>query len=206
MKIEVDRRTVRLGLYTERAAEAISSIIDSVYLWRVVGSLVERVPSYRKIIHSQLIGTDKTAVKFLFKWPYCYSEMRCGPFVYRDTDGEVCLELDDTVFDDVFTSSEIGPKVIEDFLLESFKQFAEEEESRPHISADAVEICRAFTEDATLDPKIKGKKLDQIETTAVEVLLEEINRISRTEEEHLADEDRIAAVWQLHNELEKILR
>ena len=203
MKIELDRKTVRLGLYTERAAIAIGSIIDSVYLWKVVGELVERVPSYRKIIHSQLIGTGNTAVKFLFKWPHCFNEMRCGPFVYRDIDGEVCLELDDTVFDDVFTSSSIGPKVIEDFLLESFKQFAALEENR-HISEDAVEICRAFAEDSPLDPKIQGKKLDQIETTAVEVLLDEINRIKITEEGAAA-----TASWQaqqLHNELEKILR
>lgn len=41
MKIELDRKTVRLGLYTERAAIAIGSIIDSVYLWKVVGELVE---------------------------------------------------------------------------------------------------------------------------------------------------------------------
>ena len=198
MKLKIDGTTIRFGLYSSQAAEAVKQIIDSVYMWKLNGMLEIKSYAYRKLL-AACSWLEDGVCRFLFKWPHCYGWFRYGPFVYRDMDGEVCLDADRSMFD---LPDEAWEPLVALFMHEVFMMFFKEHIERTYCK-EAIEICQAFIEDMPVSTELAGHKLDQIEMTAVEVLIDEINRLKGDADAE--DADKMAASWQMSNELEKIL-
>ena len=168
MELHVVGDIVKFGLFTQKALDVLDKILLGGFRESGKTSKVLEKLEFRS-------EAERTAFILLTSYDFPFMTpplslifLKGRSVAFRDYDGEVCLRLDGGLV------SKAAPSLLEETVLDVLRNYLEEHPGQKTVE---TELCRAYTEGKLLPAELVGERLDQIVSSAVELVLKEMNKL-----------------------------